>query len=60
MSSKKDDRESGSKSGATGGSTESNGPTADTLRDNTKVDIREAGKEGGGKTETPDRQRDAT
>lgn len=65
MSSEQDERESGSKtSGATTGSKESTGSTAsgaaDTMRDNTKVDIRDAGKEGGGKTEAPDRQRDAT
>lgn len=65
MSSEQDEREKGSKtSGSTTGSTESTGSTtsggADTLRDNTKVDIRDAGKEGGEKTKAPDQQRDAT
>jgi hypothetical protein len=50
MSSEQDERESGSKtSGA-----------ADTMRDNTKVDIRSAGKDDGEKKEVPDQQRDAT
>lgn len=65
MSSEQDERKSDAEtSGATAGSAKSAGSTtsggADTMRDNTKVDIRDAGEEGGGKTEAPDRQRDAT